>query len=355
MKIGIVSIWFCRGGGNIAVQVKDAFQKAGHEVSVLARMSETDGRKRIEFTSDYFHTDLYLYPDYYIKDSDFKNWIKRNSLDRVIFIEEHFTKNLLNVCLKLKIPCFNYVVWENINPGGFDFYKKFTKLICPVMCTYNFLQKAGVKNVIYVQWGIDIHRKFRYQEPIKKDKVQFLFLDGWGGSHNRKNPEAIHKAFSRVLPRDKTILRVHTQKESEQEEIGQGYHKTCGTISHQELIELYRQSDIILMPSRWEGNGLQQMEAFAVGRPVITIDNPPMNERVENNINGFCCKVFKKINYSGIFVSGGEIDLDDFTKKMILLSEDDELLYQMCINSRIKSEKEYDWDKNGQQLVDEVI
>ena len=44
--------------------------------------------------------------------------------------------------------------------------------------------------------------------------------------------------------------------------------------------------DGFLAPSRWEGLGLHLYEAAAFGVPVITNDNPPMNEVVVDGENG---------------------------------------------------------------------
>lgn len=354
VNIGIVSIYFSRGGGYIALQIKEAFQKANHKVSILARMSETDGERRLSFTDEFFHNDLYLYPTYTICNKDFEGWLTRNKIEKVVFVEEHFTRNLIEVCNKLQIESYNYVVWENINPGDFDYYKKFTKLICPVKCTYDLLKKSGLTNMVYVPWGIDL-RKFPYQPPVKKDKTQFLFLDGWGGSHNRKNEDAVIRAFSKIITRDNSTLRIHTQRKNRDEK-GQRYLRTSGQLNHQQLLELYRKSDIVLNPSKWEGNCLGDYQASACGRPVITVDAPPMNEHVENCVNGMACEIERFKEYPGIYIKGAIIDLDDFARIMLENSElDYELFYNSCITSRRVAEERFDWDKNGVKLVDVVV
>ena len=51
------------------------------------------------------------------------------------------------------------------------------------------------------------------------------------------------------------------------------YHvefSTVANISDQEIIEKYKQSDIVILASTYEGFGLPIIEANAVGRPVIT-------------------------------------------------------------------------------------
>ena len=41
---------------------------------------------------------------------------------------------------------------------------------------------------------------------------------------------------------------------------------------------LYNDGDVFILPSRWEGLGLQLFECQAAGMPLITTDGPPMNE-----------------------------------------------------------------------------
>jgi 1,2-diacylglycerol 3-alpha-glucosyltransferase len=50
--------------------------------------------------------------------------------------------------------------------------------------------------------------------------------------------------------------------------------------------ELFAGCDVCLAPSRWEGLGLHLYEATAFGMPIITNDNPPMNELVTDGVNG---------------------------------------------------------------------
>jgi len=51
-------------------------------------------------------------------------------------------------------------------------------------------------------------------------------------------------------------------------------------------LELLGAADVCLAPSRWEGLGLHLYEATALGVPIVTNDNPPMNEVVVDGENG---------------------------------------------------------------------
>ena len=53
-----------------------------------------------------------------------------------------------------------------------------------------------------------------------------------------------------------------------------------------EYLRMLGTADACLAPSRWEGLGLHLFEATALGVPVITNDNPPMNEVIVDGVNG---------------------------------------------------------------------
>lgn len=355
MKTGIVSVYFPRGGGNICRQIIQALKwHTDDEIFVLARMSVADNKKQIKFYDEFFHENLFLYPQYNVDDLEFESWITTNKLDKVVFVEEHFTKNLVDVCNRLKVPCYNYVVWEAINPAQKDFYSKFTGLICPTKSCYNLLYNdLELKNASYIPWGVDLDT-YIYHEPVKKDKPIIFFPAGYGGVNDRKNEDAVLKAFSYICTRDKAVLSVHTQKENNAGR-AQNLVKTSGVLSEYELIKRYADACITVIPSRWEGNCLPQMESLALGRPVIVPNAPPMNERVIDGKNGFLCKIKEFKEIPGIFCKSAEIDIWDFAIKLIEISENKELLYEMQIASRLYAELNLDWSINSKLLVDLII
>ncbi len=51
-------------------------------------------------------------------------------------------------------------------------------------------------------------------------------------------------------------------------------------------LQTFADCDVCLTPSRWEGLGLPLYEATAFGMPILTNDDPPMNEVVTDGLNG---------------------------------------------------------------------
>ena len=353
-NIGIISTWFARGSGQIAKQIIQAINwHTDYSVALLARMSFAGNSKQICFWGEYFHDNILLFPTYQIDDASFEQWVKANKIDTVIFVEEQFTTNLVDISNRLGIKSINYIVWENFNPSQLNYYKQFTYLVCPTKCTYDLLKNEYLlNNSVYISWGVDLDT-YTWQEPVKKDKPVIFFPAGWGGVADRKNEKAVIDAFSYICPRDKAIMHIHTQQEGQKAQ-AQNIIKTSSTVTSLELINYYKESDLVVLPSRFEGNCLPQMESLALGRPIIVTDCQPLNERVVDGVNGYLIKVKELKEVSGIFVKSAEVDVWDFATKLILL-ENKDLLHNMQIASRKYAEAELNWFVNSKKLVDLLV
>ena len=68
-----------------------------------------------------------------------------------------------------------------------------------------------------------------------------------------------------------------------------GYIKYFGYQDN--VFQYYTKSSVFVLPSYHEGTPRTNLEAMAVGRPIITTDAPGCRETVVNNMNGFLIKV----------------------------------------------------------------
>lgn len=101
-----------------------------------------------------------------------------------------------------------------------------------------------------------------------------------------------------------------------------------GFLSGEEKYNFIRNSKFLLMPSRFEAQGIVALEAAAMGKPVIVSDIPELKYVVEN---GF-----------GIsFKSGDSVDLK---RKILFLLEQPELIKEMG-KKGIEFAKNFTWDK----------
>ena len=65
-----------------------------------------------------------------------------------------------------------------------------------------------------------------------------------------------------------------------------------GEKKHTDLIKLYREADLLLLPSNLETFGMVMIESMACGTPVAAIDSRGgPNDVIKNNINGIICEI----------------------------------------------------------------
>ena len=63
--------------------------------------------------------------------------------------------------------------------------------------------------------------------------------------------------------------------------------KFFGVVDRDQLEQLYRTCDVVLMPSRYESFGLVAIEGMSAGKPVIALAAGGLKEVVEDNVSGF--------------------------------------------------------------------
>jgi glycosyltransferase involved in cell wall biosynthesis len=112
----------------------------------------------------------------------------------------------------------------------------------------------------------------------------------------RKGYDLVVRALPRIVAAypDASLLVVSGINEAQREHLlslaaqaGVERHiHLLGYLSDEELINLYRASDALLFPTRYEGFGLPLLEAMAAECPLITTDIPVVREIVQSEENG---------------------------------------------------------------------
>ncbi len=104
--------------------------------------------------------------------------------------------------------------------------------------------------------------------------------------------------------------------------------KYLGRIIDKEKVELIKNSKFLIMPSRFEGQGIVALEAAALGKPVIVSDIPELKYVIDN---GF-----------GISFKCG--DAEDLKKKVEYLWNNQDLIEKLGKKGR-EYAKNFTWDK----------
>ena len=124
---------------------------------------------------------------------------------------------------------------------------------------------------------------FRAQLSIAPDAFVFLYMFDASSYIERKNPQALIRAFMRVFASSPTavlVLKISHLDESAQfaEEIAQ-FQRECpnlkvlrSTLDESDLLALVHASDCYASPHRSEGFGFTLAEAMVLGKPVVATD-----------------------------------------------------------------------------------
>lgn len=108
-----------------------------------------------------------------------------------------------------------------------------------------------------------------------------------------------------------------------------------GWLKREEIIIKYRECDVLLMPSRWEGFAMVPIEAFKYGMPVIASDNTSFPEIIKNGWNG---SLIETGNHESLLEAILNIKKDDIKR--------------LSINSRKTYVDGFTSDKMNQKVMD---
>jgi Glycosyl transferases group 1 len=216
-----------------------------------------------------------------LDDQQLKAWL--HGLDWIVFVELPHFDNLVRVAAHFGVGVACVANWEWLHPH-LDWLPFVDLMICPTRHTLLVLndwkRRYGFGwDAIYVPWPIDVNRfPFRQRERCGR----FLYVNGWGGAplrrldgsdapYRRKGFELI-VAAAWLAPHLSFI--VHSQ-EQQKTKLPPNIELRAGPYDN---VALYREGDVCVQPSHFEGLGLPLLECQAAGLPLVTTDAPPMNE-----------------------------------------------------------------------------
>ena len=96
-------------------------------------------------------------------------------------------------------------------------------------------------------------------------------------------------------------------------------------MSFLELASLFRNADLTIYPSYYEGQGLIPLESMSSGTPVVTVNHGPLPEMVDSTVGA-------------LFTMG---DIDSMAKNAIKILSDDSL-EKKYRNQAFENAKKYD-------------
>ncbi len=233
----------------------------------------------------------------------------------------------------------NKLVYHLLYKHMIRIYNKADIIACPSVFAEKKLKEHNpYLNTFVLSNGVELnkYKKIKFDSLLKKYNLnpknkKLLFI---GRLYPEKNAEILLKAMHKILKNKKDVnlmivgdgpLKTQLEKNAVDLGIEKNVH-FLGKISEKDLIQAYNASDIFVLPSFAELEGMVVLEAMACGKPIIISDSEETAAKYLVEDNGF---VFKTR------------DPEDLSKKINMLLRNDKLRKKMSKNSN-KQSKKYD-------------
>ena len=346
MRIGIVSYWFNRGQATVGRYIRSVFDSLGHETFVLARPTkESFYLPSFIDTADVWNQERVTSASRYdIPLSEYIAWVRDNALEIVFFDQNYQFKEIAKI-RSAGVKTIGRFVWESFCKQHVKGAKKSLDIIYSLnKCEQARYSALGIDSP-YVPWGC--HPELVAVIPKRlEDGIYFYYPGGY--LSKRKPTKTVIQAFSSI-PSPHIRLIIKTQHQEKRDELIGNIDTSDSRIkiinddlSAQEYYNLFASCHVCLAPSRWEGLGLHLYEAVAFGMPIITNNNPPMNEIVKDNYNGLLVKSHQ-VGYAESGIASYEPDVGDLSRAIQLLSEKD--VINKLMQNTLELRKAMSWDR----------
>jgi 1,2-diacylglycerol 3-alpha-glucosyltransferase len=294
LRIGVSSYWFNRGQAVVGRHLRSALDELGHETYVLARPSKDSAAKPalIERGDVWDQPGVTEASQYSIPAEEIERWARRHELEAVFFDQNYQFEEIARL-RAIGVRTLGRFVWEQFEPGHIPGAKRAFDVVYSLLaCERERYRALGIESP-RVRWGchpelLEAAARFR-GERAEDGTVRFYFPGGYMTKRKPLKPtlqafraahgENLRLVMKAQVERRTNLVRRGARKDKRVEPI----FADMPTDDHYRLLASV---DAFLAPSRWEGLGLHLYEAVAFGVPVITNDNPPMNEVVVDGESG---------------------------------------------------------------------
>jgi 1,2-diacylglycerol 3-alpha-glucosyltransferase len=354
MRIGIVGYWFNRGQGVVARHLRSAFDSLGHETFVLARPTRASNLRPSFVDSEgvWAQPNVTAASAYEVTWHEYERWAGDNAIE-VAFFDQNYQLAEIAGLRRSGVRTVGRFVWE-------AFSAQHVAAATEAMDVIYSLTRAERER--YAGFGIDSPlipwgcppELLEVEAPRDPELVRLIYPGGFMSA--RKPFEAVLRAFRATenprlrlvfkaqVPRGGRKVRRLARRDDRIEVISED----LGT---DEYHRLFAGCDVCLAPSRWEGLGLHLYEATAFGMPIITNDNPPMNELVADGVNGLLVRGLP----AGEAKSGipaYEPDVDELTAAIERVADDS--LRAELTRGAVELRGRLSWDRTVAALGDLV-
>jgi glycosyltransferase involved in cell wall biosynthesis len=298
LNVGVVSKWFNRGQPIVGRYIRSAVDELGHASFVLAKPRREKGPRpgALERSDIWDQPGVTEASSFETPAAEYLDWIEANSIE-VVLCDQNYQFDELARLRAAGVRTVGRFVWEHFTEEHLEGARRAYDVVYSVTEAERARYRGWGLETPRVPWGIH-PELLRIGEQARAERTRsgghagcvLVFPGGFIG--HRKPLEPVVEAFARTADPD---LRLLIKAQVERDRLG----GIAPLIDGDERIELrlgdepwethlrtIATCDVCITPSRWEGLGLPLFEAMAFGQPVITNDDPPMNEVVDDGVNG---------------------------------------------------------------------
>jgi glycosyltransferase involved in cell wall biosynthesis len=289
MRVGICAFWFNRGQGVVARQLRSALDELGHETFVLGRPTKESFPMPQEAREDDVWAQQGVTPasDFFIPEPELVGWSAEHQLD-ACFFDQNYEFEAITGLRGTGVRTIGRFVWERFSrehiEGARGAYETIYSMTRAEQQRYAAM---GIETPL-LQWGI--HPEYERITPHRSDSpVTFHYHAGLLGK--RKPFKEIIEAFTATGNPDLRLI-VKAQVERRMKYLRRAANRdprielVLEDLPTDQHLQMCADANVCLAPARWEGLGLHLYEAIAFGQPIVTNDDPPMNELIDDGESG---------------------------------------------------------------------
>jgi len=309
MRIGIVAYWFNRGQAVVARQIRATLDGLGHETFVLARPTRKTNIKPgwVDTEGVWAQAEVTAASDYLIPAAEYMAWAEAVAPDLVLF-DQNYQFDEIAQLRESGVRTIGRFVWEHFSAEHVEPARRaFDRIYSLTASERDRYAELGIDSP-RVRWGcfpelVEMGQATGAEAAgtgrEAEDSGGVVSLLFPGGFMSKRKPLAETIAAFRAAPdpRLRLVLKAQVERQAKQvtrmirggSRFGRRDRRIeviTADLPTDEYLRMFATADACLAPSRWEGLGLHLFEATALGVPVITNDNPPMNEVVTDGVNG---------------------------------------------------------------------
>ncbi len=369
MRIGIVAYWFNRGQGVVARQLRSALDGLGHETFVLARPTRKTNIRPdwIDREGVWAQQGVTAGSDYLIPEGEYLAWAADVGPDVVMF-DQNYQFDEIATLRDSGVRTVGRYVWEHFSGEHVE----------PAREAFDVLYSmTGAERARYAGMGIESPRvrwgcfpetvemgkeleRERAADRTTPDEVRLLFP---GGFMSKRKPlaetiEAFRATDDRRL---RFVLKAQVERQEKRvRRLARGGSRfgrrdprielITADLPTDDYLRMLGSSDACIAPSRWEGLGLHLFEATALGVPILTNDNPPMNEIVIDGANGLLVPGIPDGNAPRSGIPAFKPDVSALSSAIERIA-DDTLRAELAAGARRRRE-ELSWENTTRDLAE---